>query len=463
MQITVVGTGYVGLTTGVCLASIGHQVTCVDNVPHRVAEINAGRVPFFEAGLPELLALAQAAGRFRCTTELQEPARHAEILFLTVGTPQTPHGIDLSYVAQATREIGSALRGAERLPVIAVKSTVVPGTTDGLIRGLLEEHSGRVAGEFGLCMNPEFLREGSAVEDFMNPDRIVIGQWDEQCGQALAEVFQSFHCPTLFTSLRNAEMIKYASNALLATLISFSNEMAAVCEATPGADVRSVLEGLHLDRRLSLVLNGHRLRPGILSFLWAGCGFGGSCLPKDVNALRAYARERQVTPHLLDSVMAINQNRPAYLVRLAEQVLGSLSGATIAVLGLAFKAGTDDLRESVALRVIPLLAAKGAHVRAYDPIVRADHGTQLGAAICASGAEALRDADAALIVTACPEFGEWNWTEICATMRREIIIDGRNAFEKVAWPASAMYLPVGCAKTSELPARDKFAAAANLG
>jgi UDPglucose 6-dehydrogenase/GDP-mannose 6-dehydrogenase len=427
-----------------------------------VAEINAGRVPFFEAGLPELLASTQAAGRLRCTTELRDAARRADILFLTVGTPQTPQGIDLSYVTQATCEIGSALREEARLPVIAVKSTVVPGTTDGLVRSLLEQHSGRAAGEFGLCMNPEFLREGSAVDDFMNPDRIVIGQWDGRSGQALAEAYESFHCPVIFTSLRNAEMIKYASNALLATLISFSNEMAAVCEATPGADVRSVLEGLHLDRRLSPVVAGQRVKPGILSFLWAGCGFGGSCLPKDVNALRAYARERQVTPHLLDSVIAINQSRPASLVRFAEEVLGSLSGATIAVLGLAFKAGTDDLRESVALQVIPRLSAKGAQVRAYDPVVRTDHASDLGAMLCASGAEALRNADAALIVTACPEFAAWNWTELCGVMRGQVIIDGRNAFQEIAWPASATYLPVGRANTIEMPSAEKFAKAANL-
>jgi UDPglucose 6-dehydrogenase/GDP-mannose 6-dehydrogenase len=463
MQITVIGTGYVGLTTGVCLASVGHNITCVDIAPERVAAINNGQVPFHEAGLPELLADARSAGRLHCTTALGEAVASADIIFITVGTPQTPRGIDLSYVAEACRNIGSALRGTLCNPVIAVKSTVVPGTTDTLVRTLIEEHSGRAVGEFGLCMNPEFLREGSAVEDFVNPDRIMIGQWDEESGRALAEVYESFNCPKIFTSLRNAEMIKYASNALLATLISFSNEMASVCEATPGADIRAVLEGLHLDRRLSPVVNGQMVRPGIVNFLWAGCGFGGSCLPKDVNALRAYAREHNVMPHLLDAVITINQNRPASLIGLAEQALGSLKGATVGVLGLAFKAGTDDLRESVALRVIPQLSAKGACVRAYDPVIGPSSVKDLGATHCASGEEVLRNADAALIVTACPEFATWNWAALCGAMRRQVIIDGRNAFQKVAWPASARYLTVGFGETGQTWAPEAVGASASVG
>lgn len=447
MRITVVGTGYVGLTSGVCLASLGHQITCVDVLPERVAAINAGNAPFYESGLAEMLSAARSSGRLCATTELAPAVADSEVIFIGVGTPQTEQGIDLAYVATASRAIGSALRRAPGYRVVAVKSTVIPGTTDTLVRNLLEENSGQRAGEFGLCMNPEFLREGSAVNDFMDPDRIVIGQWDERSGEVLAGVYAPFHCPKVFTSLRNAEMIKYASNALLATLISFSNEMAGVCEVTPGTDIKAVMQGLHLDRRLSPLVESYRISPGILSFLWAGCGFGGSCLPKDVNALRAFARGQNMTPHLLDAVVTVNAARPVHLERLTEEALGRLSGATVAVLGLAFKPGTDDLRESVALAVIKLLLRKGAVVRAYDPVVTPAAANWRGDArvtLCAKPEDAFRDADAALVVTACPEFAEWDWTALCRTMRRQVVIDGRNAFHGVLWPKSVKYIGIGC-------------------
>jgi UDPglucose 6-dehydrogenase/GDP-mannose 6-dehydrogenase len=446
MRVTIVGTGYVGLTTGVCLASVGHQVTCVDVLPERVAAIQGGKAPFYEPGLAEMLGVALSQGRLRATTRLQEAVAGSEVTFLTVGTPQTDQGIDLSHVAAAAKEIGTALRRAPGYRVVVVKSTVVPGTTGTLVRSILEESSGRRAGEFGLSVNPEFLREGSAIHDFMHPDRIVIGQWDEKSGQVLAEIYRSFDCPKIFTTPANAEMMKYASNALLATLISFSNEIAALCEVTPSADARVVLQGVHLDRRLSPVVQGQRISPGILSFLWAGCGFGGSCLPKDVNALRAYARERKLTPHVLDAVVTVNTERPAHLERLAEGVLGSLRGATVAVLGLAFKPGTDDLRESAALAVIRLLRNKGAAVKAFDPIVTsAPDGSGLGslATVCATPEDALRGADAAMIVTACPEFLALDWPALCKQMRQPIIIDGRNALDGVSWPEGVRYFGIG--------------------
>jgi len=446
MRIAIVGTGYVGLTTGVGLASLGHQVACVDVVPERVAAINAGKAPFYEPGLAEMLCAALSNGRLRGTTNLEEAVADSDVSFITVGTPQTDQGVDLSYVVTAARRIGAALRGMLGYHVVAVKSTVVPGTTGTLIRDILEEGSGRRAGEFGLCMNPEFLREGSAIHDFMNPDRIVIGEWDERAGQVLAQVYRSFECSKIFTTLANAEMMKYASNALLATLISFSNEMAALCEATPSVDAKVVMQGLHLDRRLSPVVNGQRISPGILSFLWAGCGFGGSCLPKDVNALRAYARERSVKPHLLDAVMTINTERPARLEQLAEEALGSLRGTTIAVLGLAFKPCTDDLRESAALAVIRLLRDKGAEVKAYDPMVTsAPDGSGLAslATLYKTPEEALREVDAVIVATACPEFAELNWSALCGQMRRPVIIDGRNALDRVSWPRGVRYLAIG--------------------
>jgi UDPglucose 6-dehydrogenase len=445
MRIAVVGTGYVGLVTATGLAGSGHDVTCVDSDRGRVDSTNRGVPPFYEPGLGELLASALRDGRLRATSDLDEAVSGAEVTFIAVGTPSKDGDIDLTALCAATEAIGHSLSRSDSWRLVVVKSTVVPGTTDTLVRGILERASGRKAGSFGLCMNPEFLREGTAVEDFMKPDRIVIGQWDERSGKTLAEVYRSFDCPTLFTSLRNAEMTKYASNALLATLISFSNEMAALCEATPGTDVEEVIDALHLDRRLSTVVNGRRCAPGILTYLRAGCGFGGSCLPKDVLALRQFALKRGVAAPILDAVMAVNAARPASIVARTEEALGGLDGAAVAVLGLAFKPGSDDLRDSPALKIIELLFQKSAAVRAFDPCV-----SRLGEALSrypvtlSPSPEALLEgADAAVLVTAWPEFQRLDWTTLCRRMRRPVIVDGRNMLRDVTLPPEAIYISTG--------------------
>ncbi len=455
MRVAIVGSGYVGLTAAAGLASLGHEVRCVDVVPERVAAIGRGETPFYEPGLGDLLAAALARGNLVATTNLVDAVARSEITMITVGTPQGPSGIDLSFVEAAARGIGRALRDAPGYHVIVVKSTVVPGTTDSVVRPAIERESGREAGEFGLCVNPEFLREGHAVADFLDPDRLVVGQWDQRSGEAMAQLYRAFDCPTVFTTLRNAEMIKYASNTFLATLVSFSNEIAALCEATPGADVQTVLRGLHLDRRLSPVVNGRRITPGILSYLWAGCGFGGSCLPKDVNALRAWARERLVDVPILDAVMTVNEQRPRTLVNLTEKAVGSLDGASIAVLGLAFKPGSDDVRKSPAFPVIRELRKRRATVRVFDPLLTAgplspELVEALGPGVepCATGTETLRGADAAVLVTGWPEFAAWDWTEQGRLMRRAIVVDGRNALVDVRWPDWARYVPVGRASES---------------
>ena len=446
MRLAIIGTGYVGLTSGVCLASLGHDVICVDIVPERVASINEGKTPFYEPGLDSLLASVLANQRLRVTSDLRAAVVASEVTMITVGTPQKDGVIDLTYVTAAARAIGAVLRDVNGYHVVAVKSTVVPGTTDTCVRNALEEAAGRLVGDFGLCMNPEFLREGSAVDDFNRPDRIVVGQWDDQSGKKLAEIYEPFECPRIFTTLRNAEMIKYASNSLLATLVSFSNEIAELCEVTPGADVESVMSGVHLDRRLSPVVNGERISPGILSFLRAGCGFGGSCLPKDLNALRNYGRERAVKTRLLDAVTAINSERPAHLIDLAEQALGSLDGSTVAVLGLAFKPGTDDLRDSPALAVIDRLLARGALVRVYDPMFNSkpkDLELEDSVVFCNTLEQALTGADAACVVTAWPEFVTADWLALHQQMKQAIVIDGRNLLRAIPWPENVTYLTIG--------------------
>ncbi len=439
MRIAVIGTGYVGLVTATCLAHIGHDVICVDNQPERVAAVNEGKPLFYESELDELLTSVIYAGRLRATDATADAVASSHMTFLAVGTPCRDGEIDLSYLSSAAADVGQGLRSAKGYHVVVVKSTVVPGTTDTLVRTILERTSGRRAGDFGLAMNPEFLREGSAVKDFMEPDRIVIGQWDEASGRRLAEVYDAFACQKLFTTLRNAEMTKYASNALLATLVSFSNEFAALCEATPGTDVEEVLNGLHLDRRLSPLHAGERVTPGILTYLRAGCGFGGSCLPKDVSALRHFAREHGVGSPLLDAVSAVNVARPAQLVALAEDAVGSLGGKSIAVLGLAFKPGTDDLRDSPALAIIAELQRKDAQIRAYDPMIT----SLAGVPICGSVKEALTGADAAILVTAWPEFANLDWSALSLVMRDPVLIDGRNALRAVSTPKSVTRVAIG--------------------
>lgn len=440
MRIAIIGTGYVGLVTGACLAHLGHDVTCVDKSLERVAAVNRAEAPFHEPGLTEMLSECVSAERLRASNDGIGAVANSNLIFLAVGTPCWNDRIDLSYLSAAAEDVGKGLRRGKDQTVI-VKSTVVPGTTDTLIRGILERVSGLRVGSFGLCANPEFLREGSAVSDFMGADRIVVGQWDEQSGNALAELYGSFECPKLFTTLRNAEMIKYASNAFLATLVSFSNEFAAICEATPGTDVEEVLNAVHLDRRLSYRGDSAR-RLGILTYLRAGCGYGGSCLPKDVSALRHYSRQQNVTPHLLDAVAAVNAERPHQLITLAEKAIGSLRGATVAVLGLVFKPDTDDLRDSQALVVTKLLKQNGAAVRAYDPMISA-LDDPAGAQICATAEEALTGADAAIITTAWPEFTAWNWTKLCSRMRRPVVVDGRNALADARFPEGTTYIPIG--------------------
>jgi UDPglucose 6-dehydrogenase len=449
MRLAVIGTGYVGLVSGACIAATGHDVICVDTVQERVDAVNRCTPLFHEPGLPELLQQVVSSGKLRATGDLAEAVRASEITMIAVGTPSNNGDIDLSYIRAAADSVGRALRNANGYHVVTVKSTVVPGTTDSVVGSVLERIAGRSPGSIGLCMNPEFLREGTAVADFMEPDRIVIGQSDERAGATLAKLYSTFDCPKIFTTLRNAEMTKYASNALLATLISFSNELAAICEATPGTDIEQVMDGLHLDRRLNCVAGGERYSPAILSYLRAGCGFGGSCLPKDVTALAAFGRKQGHRPQLLEAVLAVNQSRPAAIVRMAESALGELKGKTIAILGLAFKPGTDDVRDSPGLAVIHLLHSKNASVRGYDPFVASlpRNGTQVS--VCTSAEEALRQADAAIITSGLPELRSLDWGALAKQMRQPVVIDGRSTLRTVQMPPPVRYFRIGQSFGSE--------------
>lgn len=444
-RIVVVGAGYVGLVSGACLASLGHRVIVVDRDQGRVDAVNAGASPLHEPGLTEMLQRVRCEGRLTAGTDLAGAVAASDLAIIAVGTPGDGEKIDLRQVEGAAREIGAAIASRGEHFTIAVKSTVVPGTTDTVVRQAVEAASGKKAGTFGLAMNPEFLREGSAVADFMDPDRIVVGGLDAASVDAVMGLYDGFSCPKLRTNLRNAELIKYAFNSLLATLVSFSNEIAGMCEAMPGTDVDVVMSGVHHDRRLMPVVEGRPVRPGILSYLQAGAGFGGSCLPKDVNALRVFARGVGAPSPLLDAVMAVNQARPERVLALLSKALGGLAGRKVAVLGLAFKPDTDDLRDSPALAILERLRAAGADVRAYDPIVSrlAPASVTELCRTCLDAAEALDAADAAVIATAWPEFAELDWEALAPRMARAIVVDGRNLLTKTRLPLDLTYLPVG--------------------
>lgn len=442
MRIAVIGTGYVGLVSGVCLADLGHEVTCVDLDGAKVARINAGDPPIHEAGLGDLLGRVLARG-FRATTDLPAAVRGADLTLIAVGTPFDGTRIDLSAILAASRAVGAALRGLARYHVVVVKSTVVPGTTEGTVRRALEESSGLEAGSgFGLGMNPEFLTEGQAIADFSRPDRIVLGGIDARTLVTMRELYRPFAgVPVVETNPRTAETIKYASNAMLATAISFSNELARLCEAV-GVDAAEVMAGVHLSEYLSPDVGGRRVRAPLAAFYEAGCGFGGSCLPKDVAALAAQGAELGAPLRILESVLEVNRGQADRLVALIRRHHPQLTGLRVSVLGLAFKPDTDDIRESPGLRIAGRLRAEGAVVTGYDPAVRSlpEGGGAPGPLPLAPGLEqALEGADVVVIATRWREFQRVP-DLLAGRPHQPLVVDGR----RVLAPASvARYEGIG--------------------
>ncbi len=435
MKISVVGTGYVGLVSGVCLAEKGHHVTCVDNNPSKVSAINQGQAPIHEDGLDQLLT-RHVGKRLWATEDLAAAVRSTDLTFIAVGTPFDGTRIDLSYIETVARQIGEALRDKAAYHVVVVKSTVIPGTTDGLVRDCLEQASGkRIGPELGLGMNPEFLTEGQAVKDFMNPDRIVVGGVDGACREKLAEVYAAFEAiDTIFTNNKTAEMIKYASNALLATMISFSNEIAGLCSALGGVDIVDVMKGVHASAYLT-TRRGEAEAPivaAISSFLGAGCGFGGSCLPKDVKALAAQGADNGLPMSLLNSVIEVNLGQPAKMLALIQDHYPTLDGVRVAVLGLAFKPDTDDVRESPAVPVIRLLVDQGATVLAYDPIAVANAKpllANLGVQFATNLDQAISGADVVVLITAWDEFRSLP-ERLNKLAKPPLVVDGRRILDK---------------------------------
>jgi UDPglucose 6-dehydrogenase len=415
-KVAVIGMGYVGLTTAACLADIGHDVTGVDVDPEKISRLEGGKPTIYEPGLPELMQRVIAARRLRFTTEYSEAIPRSEFAFIAVATPMNRRGdVSLTFVRQAAKSIAAQMR---RPITIVNKSTVPVGTGNVIYRIVRENLSSERP--FQVVSNPEFLREGSAIDNFMRPDRLVFGSRDRAAAESVAALYEKLHAPVLITDLISAELIKYASNAFLAMRLSFINEMARICEHVE-ADVRVVAEGMGLDRRIGPY------------FLEAGLGYGGSCFP---NALARMAESMGYHPQLLDAVTEINFDQRRYIVEKLREVLGELRDQTIGLLGLSYKANTDDIREAPSLDIIQKLLLKGAHVRAYDPAAMpAAKRQQPAVEYCEDPYTLAAQADALLVVTEWAAFRTLDLKRIKQLMRRPIVVDGRNIYDPIAMKA----------------------------
>lgn len=412
-NICVIGAGYVGMVTGACFADLGNRVTIVEIDADKLARLQQGELPLYEPGLGELVSRNQQQGRLLFTDSYEVALQEAGYAFICVGTPATENGEpEMRYIQSAAESIAVHMKQ----PLLVInKSTVPVGTGDwvaDIIRARLPQPV-----EFAVVSCPEFLREGAAIADFLQPDRIVLGATDDEAAEAVAQLFFPMRAPLMITDLRTAEMIKYASNAFLAARVSFINEIASICERV-GADVQEVAQGMGYDPRI----NPH--------FLQAGLGFGGSCFPKDILALATVARQQDLQPLMLDAILSVNQRRPQQLLGHLQEMLGELRGATIGILGLSFKENTDDIRESPSLALASHLVEEGADARGYDPVAGELAQAALPSLQLASDAYALAEhADALIIGTAWNEFKHLDFTRIHASMRRPILLDGRNIYE----------------------------------
>ena len=417
MKICVIGTGYVGLVTGACLANLGHEVMCVDKDKDRIVNLKKSVIPFYEPGLKEIVLKNHKAGRLDFSVSLADGVRKAEVIFISVGTPPMENGeADVSAVMTVASNIASVIKrdGKGRFKVIVNKSTVPVGMGDIVTRILIEK--GVPQKNFAVVSNPEFLREGTAVSDFMSPDRIVIGASNNKAYNLISELYRPLNAHIIFTTVKSAELIKYASNSFLATKISFINEIANICEKV-GSDVVEVAYGMGLDKRIGR------------EFLNAGIGYGGSCLPKDVSALIHLASSNGYDPDILISVNRTNAEQRKRIVEKIEDKLKSLKGKVIGVLGLSFKPDTDDLRDAPSLSIIEHLIKAGAIVKAYDPVAESNARKLLPAvSFCGSAYDAFRNADAAVITAEWGEFRELDLDKVKSLMKNPVIFDGRNIY-----------------------------------
>ena len=436
MKIAIVGTGYVGLVSGACFAEMGADVTCIDVDKCKIEKLRSGQIPIYEPGLEELVARNVADGRLHFSTELGECLDQVEIVFSAVGTPPDEDGsADLRYVLEVAREFG---RKINRYTLLVTKSTVPVGTAQKVRQAVAEELAARgVEVEFDVASNPEFLKEGDAIDDFMKPDRVVVGVESERARQLMERLYKPFmmnNYRMIFTDVASAEMIKYAANSMLATRISFMNDIANLCEIV-GADVNMVRKGIGADARIGS------------KFLYAGCGYGGSCFPKDVKALIRTAEQKGYRMRVLEAVEAVNERQKGILYeKFVREFDGEVEGRCVAMWGLSFKPETDDMREAPSLVLIERLLTAGCRVRVFDPIAMDEARRRLGDRVeyCASKYDALEGADALMIVTEWKQFRLPNWTRVAEAMKGGVVIDGRNIYERHEVEAAGLkYLRIG--------------------
>ncbi len=421
--VSVVGLGYVGLSTAICLAHRGFHVYGVEVDAKKLSSMSRGQVPFHEPSLEGMLRSALRAGRFHLSSGYEDAMEATDLTFITVGTPSGPDGaIDLAYIKQSAEILGRLIADKKRSHSVVVKSTVVPGTTEGVVRRALERESGKTVGKgFGLSVNPEFLREGSAVKDTFHPDAVVIGSLDQSNRRALVSLYKKFYSrlpPMVLTTPSNAELIKYAVNSFRATQVSFLNTLANLCQAVPGMDIDQVAQGFGIIAKADP------------RYLKAGLGYGGSCFPKDVRALIAEARRLGADPRILEAASGVNQAQPLAAVSLAKRMIGEIRGRRVAVLGLAFKGNTDDIRESSAISLVNYLIGEGAEVTVYDPAAMDNSRRVLDSKVKFAGdpEECLRGAECCILATAWPEFSKLGPSDF-RSMARPVVVDGRGVLD----------------------------------
>ncbi len=438
MKVTIFGSGYVGLVTGACLAEVGNHVMCVDVDPAKIDLLNNGGVPIYEPGLDDMIARNRAAGRLHFTTDAKEGVDFGLFQFIAVGTPPDEDGsADLQYVLAVAESIA---RHMEDFKIVVDKSTVPVGTADKVRERMNQVLTGRgVDLDFDVVSNPEFLKEGAAIDDFMKPDRILVGTRNPRSVEAMRELYAPFnrnHDRVLFMDVRSAELTKYAANAMLATKISFMNELSNLAEIL-GADIESVRVGIGSDPRIGY------------QFIYPGCGYGGSCFPKDVKALRNTARQVGYHPQLLEAVEDVNQRQKQVMFRkISDHYQGQLRGKTIALWGLAFKPNTDDMREASSRDLMEALWAAGATVRAFDPVARGEaeriYGERDDLVLCETAEQALQGADALAVVTEWIEFRSPDFAHLAGALADRVVFDGRNIYDPKAVNAAGLaYYSIG--------------------
>jgi UDPglucose 6-dehydrogenase len=430
MRIAMIGTGYVGLVSGACLSEFGHDVVCIDKDMSKVEALRAGQIPIFEPGLDDVVAANVKAGRLSFAPDMADAVKNAEAVFIAVGTPSRRGDghADLTYVFSAAEELAAHLSG---YTVVITKSTVPVGTSRK-VKDIIAR--ARPDAAFDVCSNPEFLREGSAIGDFRRPDRVVVGCDTERARDVIREIYRPLYLhetPIVFTSPESSELIKYAANAFLATKITFINEMAELCEKV-GADVQDVARGIGLDGRIGS------------KFLHAGPGFGGSCFPKDTLALLKTSQDAGATTRIIEAVVSVNEARKVRMAEKIEQAFGGVKGKTIAVLGLTFKPGTDDMRDAPSLVIVPRLQAAGATIRAYDPEGAKEARKLLDIDLRQNAYDALDGADGVVILTEWNEFRALDTARMKALLKRPLMVDLRNIYRPAKMEAAGFtYVSVG--------------------